>query len=104
MVNKVNFLLPNEVAIILGKPIIQVNEWLLSGSMHSTVQYGRHCPTCEDVAKFLQEHPEEVGRVYCDDLIRFFNEARAQIVDILEKLRGVAELWPDSPFPKCQIS
>lgn len=92
MDTKIDFLLPSQVAIILGKPITQVNEWLLNGVIKSTIRHGIYCPTCEDVAKFLQEHPEEVGRVYCDDLIRFFNEARAQVVDILEKLRGVAEL------------
>lgn len=81
------FFLPTQLAIILGASANDIRSWAESGILESEYRNKRLLITPENVARFLLDHPEEAGRVYCDDLIPFFNNARARIVDILEQLR-----------------
>lgn len=81
------FFLPTQLAIILGTDANDIREWAEKGVLQSEKKDGRIRITPKEVALFLFHRPEEAGRVYCDDLIPIFNEAREQIVTILEQLR-----------------
>lgn len=81
------FLLPTQLAVILGASANDIRRWTEDGTLKSEFKDGRTRITPQNVAYFLLAHPEEAGRVYCDDLIPVFNEVRASIVDILEQLR-----------------
>lgn len=85
--------MPYQIAIILGKNRSDILEWMKEGTLRSVIQHGRLFSSAQNVANFLREHPEEIGRVYCDDLIPFFNRARENIVEKLEKLNEVSNLW-----------
>lgn len=102
MDSKMIFYMPSEIALILGKDRRDVLRWIESGRLSSIQKYGRAVSNAHDIVKFLHEHPEEVGRVYCDDLIPFFNQARNSIVELLEKLNEVSNLWQDYQSSKYQ--
>lgn len=89
--------MPSQISLILGKDRREVLKWIEEGKLGSVTQYGRAMSSAQDIARFLNEHPEEVGRVYCDDLIPFFNRARENIVEKLENLNEVSNLWQDYP-------
>lgn len=89
------FFLPTQLAIILGASGNDIREWVEKGILQSEKKDGRSRITPKNVALFLLHHPEEAGRVYCDDLIPFYNEARAHIVDILEQMREDERLCLD---------
>lgn len=95
---------PKQVAMILGKDITDVLRWIDSGALKSDMKYGRPWSSQQDIAEFLNEHPEEIGRVYCDDLIPFFNQARSNIVAKLENLNEVSNLWQDCRSTRLQSS
>lgn len=97
------FFLPTQLAIILGADANDIREWAEQGLLQSEKRDGRMRITPENVALFLFHHPEEAGRVYCDDLIPIFNESRAQIVTILEQLREddrLCQVIPSNKFPR----
>lgn len=81
------YFLPTQLAIILGTSVNNIREWVECGILKSEKKDDRVRITPKQIALFLLHHPEEIGRIYCDDLIPVFNEARKQIVDILENLR-----------------
>lgn len=81
------FFLPTQLAIMLGTSADDIRQWIENGLLASEFKNGRIRISPNNVAKFLYKHPEEVGRIYCDDLIPVFNEARSAIVDILEQMR-----------------
>lgn len=96
------FFLPTQLAIILGADANDLRKWVEQGVLQSEKKNGRIRITPKSVALFLLRHPEEAGRVYCDDLIPIFNEARKEIVDILEQLREderLCQVIPSSRFP-----
>lgn len=95
------FFLPTQLAIILGADANDIRKWAKQGVLQSEKKDGRVRITPKSVALFLFHHPEEAGRVYCDDLIPIFNEAREQIVTILEQLREDERLCPDGPLHNC---
>lgn len=95
---------PRQIAMILGKDVRDVLRWISSGALKSDTKYGRQWSSQQDIAEFLNEHPEEIGRVYCDDLIPFFNQARSNIVEKLENLNGVSNLWQDCQSTRLQRS
>lgn len=96
--------MPYQIALILGKNRSDILEWMKGGKLRSVMQHGRLFSSAQDVADFLRECPEEIGRVYCDDLIPFFNQARANIVEKLENLNEVNNLWQGYPSNKSQVS
>lgn len=89
------FFLPTQLAIILGVNANDIRDWINQGILQSEKKDGRIRITPRNVALFLFRHPEEAGRVYCDDLIPFYNDARSHIVDILEQLREDERLCLD---------
>lgn len=89
------YFLPTQLAIILGADANDIRQWIERGELQSEKKDGRIRITPKSVALFLLRYPEEVGRVYCDDLIPVFNEAREQIVNILEQLREDERLCLD---------
>lgn len=93
MDDSLTYFIPSDIAMLLGKSSRDVRNWQKEGLLRSTLLYGRNCSSEKDISEFLHDHPEEIGRVYCDDLIPFFNEARAQIVTLLEQLNEVANTW-----------
>lgn len=97
------YFLPTQLAIILGADTNDIRKWAEQGILQSEKKNGRVRITPKNVALFLLRHPEEAGRVYCDDLIPVFNKARAEIVDILERLREDERLCQDilpNKFPR----
>lgn len=91
------YFLPTQLAIILGADANDLRKWVEQEVLQSEKKNGRIRITPKSVALFLLHHPEEVGRVYCDDLIPVFNEAREQIVNILEQLREDERLCQVTP-------
>lgn len=98
MLEVMPFFLPTQLAIVLGTDANDIRRWVEQKLLQSEKKDGRIRITPENVALFLFHHPEEAGRVYCDDLIPIFNEAREQIVTILEQLREDERLCPDGPL------
>lgn len=96
--------LPSQIAMILGKSRLDILKWIEEGKLGSVMRNGRAFSSAQDIASFLHEYPEEVGRVYCDDLIPFFNKARENIVEKLEKLNEVTNLWQGYPSNRSLIS
>lgn len=84
---------PSQIAMILGKSMFDVLDWMKNGKLNFVNQNGKQESSAEDIAKFLNTYPEEIGRAYCNDLIPFFNQARTNIVQHLETLNEVSNAW-----------
>lgn len=82
---------PSHVAIILGIQQREIWSWIKSGELKTVFQNGKTYILHKDIIDYLNRYPENVGRVYCDDLIPFFNDARADIIVRLEVLREIFE-------------
>lgn len=93
MGDEVIYYFPSQIAMLLGKSRFDVLDWMDSGKLNFINRHGKPESTAEDIAQFLHVHPEEIGRVYCDDLIPFFNQARSDIVTVLENLNEVNNTW-----------
>lgn len=97
MDGRVVFYMVSQISMILGKNRLDILKWIEDKQLASITQHGRVMSSAQDIADFLHRNPEEIGRVYCDDLIPFFNNARENIVEKLENLNEVSNLWQDYP-------
>lgn len=87
--------LPSQLALILGHNKTDILSWIERGDLEHTVQNNRILCNSEQISKFLSKHQDLVGRIYCDDLIPFFNTARENIVEKLENILEVQAKWSD---------
>lgn len=94
------YYMPSQISIILGKTRREVINWIEQGKIKTVIKNGRALASAYDISNFLHEYPEEIGRIYCNDLIPFFNQARENIVEKLENLNEVSYVWQGCPSCK----
>lgn len=80
-------LFPSQVAILLGRLQRDIFTWIDRGELKAN-RNGRLVKIAtDDLIEYLYLHPENVGRIYCDDLTTTLNEWRRNLVEGLEELR-----------------
>lgn len=90
------FWFPSQLALVLGIQQRDILEWVMAGKIKAEVN-GKVIKISEaDLVDYLAEHPEYVGRLYCDDLTTSINEFRASLVAKLEERRGSDWSRPDN--------
>ncbi len=77
---------PSEWAVILGTSQRDIWEWVFAGSLkYEKVGKKSYTISVQDMTNFLIENPSNIGRLYCDDIILFYNKIRHIIIEQIER-------------------
>lgn len=77
---------PSEIAFVLGIQQRIILKWIERQELPATIVGKYIYIDYDDLIRYLYHHPENVGRIYCDDLPGYVTELRTKMVNDLEGL------------------
>lgn len=77
---------PNQLSLVLGIPQPIIMDWINKKMLPA--KRGKKTVSIDedDLVIFLHDHPDQVGRVYCDDIPGYLDECRKNLVTKLEAI------------------
>lgn len=78
--------LPNQLSLVLGIPKPKIMDWVDKGFLPATKGKRTVSIDEEDLVRFLHDHPDQVGRVYCNDIPGYLDKCRKNLVNKLEAI------------------
>lgn len=81
-------LAPFQMAIILGTTQQKIMSWIREHKLSADIN-GRYISIeLKELIRYLYCHPEDVGRIYCDDIPGYITNIRTDIVNHLEEFEN----------------
>jgi len=77
---------PHQLSLVLGVPQPKIMDWIDKKILPATKGKRTVSINEDDLVQFLHDHPEQVGRVYCDDIPGYLDECRKNLVSKLEEI------------------